>query len=167
MTINSSWILSYDYPVLPWGNQGSERLFNISRVSELISNKAGIPTWDSGSSDHKANVLNKHIMAADHQFISELLGENKRAGPGNSVLLLYICACVHAKSIQLCPTLCDPRDCSLPVASSMGFSKQEYWSGLLCPPPGDLPDMPSGFYYSNDYKHLLNPVMYQMQCWAF
>ena len=25
---------------------------------------------------------------------------------------------------------------SLPV----GFSKQEYWSGLPCPPPGDLPD---------------------------
>ena len=23
---------------------------------------------------------------------------------------------------------------------SMGFCKQEYWSGLLCPPPGDLPD---------------------------
>ena len=23
---------------------------------------------------------------------------------------------------------------------SMGFSRQEYWSGLLLPPPGDLPD---------------------------
>ena len=23
---------------------------------------------------------------------------------------------------------------------SMGFSREEYWSGLLCPPPGDLPD---------------------------
>ena len=23
---------------------------------------------------------------------------------------------------------------------SMGFSRQEYWSGLLIPPPGDLPD---------------------------
>ena len=23
---------------------------------------------------------------------------------------------------------------------SMGFFKQEYWSGLLCPPPGDLPN---------------------------
>ena len=23
---------------------------------------------------------------------------------------------------------------------SMGFSKQEYWGGLPCPPPGDLPD---------------------------
>ena len=22
----------------------------------------------------------------------------------------------------------------------MGFSRQEYWSGLPCPPPGDLPD---------------------------
>ena len=22
----------------------------------------------------------------------------------------------------------------------MGFTRQEYWSGLLCPPPGDLPD---------------------------
>jgi len=22
----------------------------------------------------------------------------------------------------------------------MEFSRQEYWSGLLCPPPGDLPD---------------------------
>ena len=23
---------------------------------------------------------------------------------------------------------------------SMGFSRQEYWSGLSCPPPGGLPD---------------------------
>ena len=23
---------------------------------------------------------------------------------------------------------------------SMGFSRQEYWSGLLCPPPRDLPN---------------------------
>ena len=23
---------------------------------------------------------------------------------------------------------------------SMGFSRQEYWSGLPIPPPGDLPD---------------------------
>ena len=23
---------------------------------------------------------------------------------------------------------------------SMGFSRQEYWNGLPCPPPGNLPD---------------------------
>ena len=28
--------------------------------------------------------------------------------------------------------------CQAPL--SMGFSKQEYWSGLPCPPPGDLPN---------------------------
>ena len=26
------------------------------------------------------------------------------------------------------------------IPPSMGFSRQEYWSGLPCPPPGDLPD---------------------------
>ena len=24
---------------------------------------------------------------------------------------------------------------------SMGFPRQEYWSGLPCPPPGDFPDL--------------------------
>ena len=28
--------------------------------------------------------------------------------------------------------------CQAPL--SMGFSRQDYWSGLPCPPPGDLPD---------------------------
>ena len=27
-----------------------------------------------------------------------------------------------------------------PAPLSMGFSREEYWSGLPCPPPGDLPD---------------------------
>ena len=51
----------------------------------------------------------------------------------------FLCdrACVCAKLLQSCPTLCDPMDCS-PSGSSMGFSRQEYWSGLPCPPPGDL-----------------------------
>ena len=92
-------------------------------------------------------------------------------------------ACVHAKSLQSCPTLCDPVDCSLPGSSvhgilqarilewvgsisfstcaallllscssrvrlcatpetaahqappSLGFSRQEHWSGLPFPSP--------------------------------
>ena len=28
--------------------------------------------------------------------------------------------------------------CQAPL--SMGFPRQKYWSGLPCPPPGDLPD---------------------------
>ena len=48
--------------------------------------------------------------------------------------------CVHPKSfchVRLFATLWTvPCQASL----SMGFSRQEYWSGLSCPPPGDLPD---------------------------
>ena len=47
---------------------------------------------------------------------------------------------MHAQSLQLCPTFFDPVDCSLSAPLSMGFSRQEYWSGLPFPPPGDLPD---------------------------
>ena len=44
-----------------------------------------------------------------------------------------------AKSFQLCLTLRDAMDCSPPDSSVHGDS-QEYWSGLPCPPPEDLPD---------------------------
>ena len=37
---------------------------------------------------------------------------------------------------QLCPTLCNPMDCSPPALLSMGSSRQEYWSGLLFPYQG-------------------------------
>ena len=30
-------------------------------------------------------------------------------------------ACIHAKLLQLCPTLCDPIDCSLPGSSVHGI----------------------------------------------
>ena len=47
---------------------------------------------------------------------------------------------VHAKSLHSCPTLCHPKDLAHQAALSMGFSRQEYWSGLPCSPPGDLPN---------------------------
>ena len=39
-------------------------------------------------------------------------------------------AAAAAKSLQSCPTLCDPRDGSPPGSPSLGFSRQEHWSGL-------------------------------------
>ena len=49
--------------------------------------------------------------------------------------------CVHAKSLQPCPILCDPTDYTAHQAPlSTWFSWQEYWSELLCPSPGDLPN---------------------------
>ena len=40
-----------------------------------------------------------------------------------------------AKSLQLCLTLCDPMDSSHQAPLSLGFSRQEHWSGLPFPSP--------------------------------
>ena len=53
-----------------------------------------------------------------------------------------VCVCTQARSVaQSCPTLWDLMDCIARQAPlSMRFPKQEYWSGLSCPPQGDLPN---------------------------
>ena len=52
------------------------------------------------------------------------------------------CEQKHQKSeseiAQLCLTLCDPMDCSLPGCFIHWISRQEYWSGLPFPSTGDL-----------------------------
>ena len=40
-----------------------------------------------------------------------------------------------AKSLQSCPTPCDPIDSSPPGSPIPGFSRQEHWSGLPFPSP--------------------------------
>ena len=47
---------------------------------------------------------------------------------------------MQAERLQLCPTLCNPMDYSPPGSSVCGFPRQEYWSGLPFPSPGELPD---------------------------
>ena len=44
-------------------------------------------------------------------------------------------AAAAAKSLQSCPTLCDPIDSRPPGSTSLGFSRQEHWSGLPSPSP--------------------------------
>ena len=41
----------------------------------------------------------------------------------------------NAKSLQSCPTLCDPIDGNHQAPLSLGFSRQEHWSGLPFPSP--------------------------------
>ena len=52
------------------------------------------------------------------------------------ILVLLLCILSHFSCVRLFAT-------SWTIAHqaplSMGFPRQEYWSGLPCPPPGDLP----------------------------
>ena len=54
--------------------------------------------------------------------------------------LCHQCACVLScfSGVQLFATLWTIGARQTPL--TMGFSSQEYWSGLSCPPPGHLPD---------------------------
>ena len=54
-------------------------------------------------------------------------------------MCVYIYACVYAKSLQSCLTV-TLWTLANQASLSMGFSRQEYSGGLLCPPPGDLTD---------------------------
>ena len=51
--------------------------------------------------------------------------------------LIYVYVLSHFSSIWL---LVIPWTVACQAPLSLGFCRQEYWSGLPCPPPGDLPD---------------------------
>ena len=74
--------------------------------------------------------------AAAQHYLSIILHVSSLTKDQNSkseaLFLFCMCSCSIAKSR---PTLCD-----LPVSSVMGFSRQEHWSGLPLPSPGDLPN---------------------------
>ena len=52
--------------------------------------------------------------------------------------LCVVCVCVCACALSHVQ-LCDPLDCCPPGSSVQGFPRQEDWSGLPFPSPGDLP----------------------------
>ena len=61
-------------------------------------------------------------------------------GPKHSGLHFLLAAFVLScfSRVQFSVT---PWTVALQAPLSMGFSRQESWSGLQCPPPGDLPDL--------------------------
>ena len=66
-------------------------------------------------------------------FVSCCLRDSQRLIKGGlgHVACSYACARSHFSCVQLCETLWTVA-CQAPT--SMEFSRQEYWSGLPCPP---------------------------------
>ena len=56
------------------------------------------------------------------------------------LISFYFIRCVCAQMLRHLQLFCDPRTVARQAPLSMGFSRQEYWSGLPCPSPGDLPN---------------------------
>ena len=51
-----------------------------------------------------------------------------------------VCTKVKVKSLSCVQFFVTPWTIAHQAPLSMGFSRQEYWSGLLFPSPGDLPN---------------------------
>ena len=70
---------------------------------------------------------------AAHQAPPSMDFPGKNTGVGCHFLLQCMKVKSESEVAQSCPTLCDSRDGSPPGSLSLGFSRQEHWSGLLFP----------------------------------
>ena len=91
-------------------------------------------------------VVASSLKTWDKQWESHV--ENQECpwetGQSRSPLILFpiiYCACVFNFSVvSECLTLWDPQTVAHQAPLSLGFPRQECWSGLPFPPAGDLPD---------------------------
>ena len=108
----------------------------------MLSAPCPVPSlWVGGHSLRSGPVLILQLTVFSAPASIFLEGANKM------ILVLWLfpppVEILLAKSLQLC--LDSLRPCGLQPTRllkaplSMGFSRQEYWSGLPCPLPGDLP----------------------------
>ena len=72
-----------------------------------------------------------HFVMADFFFFFSLFHQSLQ-----SIYFLCSVGVVGSWVAKSCPTLCNPTDLARQVPLSVGFSRQEYWSGLPCPLPG-------------------------------
>ena len=70
-----------------------------------------------------------HHQLNGHEF-EQALGEGERQG--RLACCSPVAVTVAVKSLQLCPTLCDPMDCSPPGSSALGFPGKNTGVGCHC-----------------------------------
>ena len=88
------------------------------------------------------------------RFLPESLHGWGRSGP-----------VVFAELLRLCPTLVIPWTVAHQAPLSMGFSRQEYWSGLPCPSLEDLPNpLVGGFFTTESPRKPEGPARSKVFC---
>ena len=78
----------------------------------------------------------KSTLLSEHQLCSQVAWSAALSRPLSPSLKGEGCTAAAAtKSLQSCSTLCNTTDGSPPGSPSLGFSRQEHWSGLPFPSP--------------------------------
>ena len=87
-------------------------------------------------------------------------------------------SCMHVKSLQSCPTLFAPMDCSPPGSSIHGILQARILEGLPCPPAGDLPNQGTepatpvsptltGRFFTRSYQGSPSLLFFSPLCFMF
>ena len=90
-----------------------------------------------GRKDRKIRRSEQEVKYSPNQCSKLKTTTTKNNTSNNWRLVTTLKVKVKVKS---CPTLCYPVTVAHQAPPPMGFSRQEYWSGLPFPSPGDLPD---------------------------
>ena len=72
---------------------------------------------------------------------------------------IYMCLYVHAKAFHLCPTLCNPMDCSLPSSSIHGVLQARILEWVAMPSllQGIIPTQGSNLHWKQGSLPLVSP----------
>ena len=113
----------------------SQQVSSICEIFQATILQGIVVSFSRGSSDVGIKPLSPALTGGF--FTNEPSGKPKGYIWGiymkfNNNLKWYTAA---AKSLQSCRTLCDPIDSSHQAPPSLGFSRQEHWSGLPFPSP--------------------------------
>ena len=98
------------------------------------------PTRNICYSPHLTDEETGWVCLNDSPKVSQPVKGNTCLTPKSMLFPLYICECVLScfSCARLFATLWTVAR-QFPL--SMGFPRREYWRGLPCPPPGDLPNL--------------------------
>ena len=85
------------------------------------------------------SAINSHIILHNYTYfvIHIVISTGRKVLKPSHKWAHSLCCCCCSVS-KSCPTLCDPRTIAYQAPLSMQFSRQESWSGLQFPAPGDL-----------------------------
>ena len=79
------------------------------------------------------------MLLAGQHLPTPLLSQYANVLGYSPVIPDYACACVHVKSLSCVQLPATLWAVACQALLSVGFSRQEYWSGFPCPPPGIFP----------------------------
>ena len=105
--------------------------------------QASLPSSISWSLLKLSNELGSQTRKKWSNFSVQLLGTYKIEKMTECLRLFSetsYCLFVCLLSCSVVSDSLQPQDSSPPGSSGHGILPQEYWSGLLCPPPGYIPD---------------------------